>query len=270
MSSEKRDEITTYANKILESRLTAKSENLAKKSVKANQQKNIADQSEKLISEFVSMVKQDDIEFAKTNIIEFLQGISPAPENSFQDFIILQTELINWAERHHFKKDWLLRYAYFFLSEYSSNPEIKLNEIIIPTQNIGSLKAQSFEFSFAGWSAEDSIEAYKKRVTESFNKKLQRYFLYVSDHCNLEENKHVTRPRDSDYESIKRLIAWNEGIAQSEIAIFFGRSLIVVEKALTLLSKTFGLPKRIGLPGRKKRHPIFDKRLAQIKAAKIP
>lgn len=82
----------------------------------------VINQSIKIFKEFLS---NDEFEYfwkeAKRKLINFLKELSPTPETNFSDFIKLQVELLNWTEKHNLRKNWLLRYAYFFLFQFSTN-----------------------------------------------------------------------------------------------------------------------------------------------------
>ncbi len=156
-------------------------------------------------------------EDAKQKLTKFLQDISPTPETSIEAFIELQVELLNWAEAHKLKKDWLLRYAYFFLSQFSNNPNQKVSEIEIPALAVRSLVAPPFEFEFEGWVAGDEKKKdYEKRLRESFESAVTLYFHNAGVDLGLGEEgevKKTTRP--IDYDLLKLLVRktvqnWNE------------------------------------------------------------
>jgi hypothetical protein len=125
--------------------------------------------------------------------------------------------LINWAERHNLQKDWLLRYAYFFISQFSNNPNVKLDDIEIVFLDIRSLEGHLFEFQFNGWNAGDEDkEDYEKRVRESFESELQRYFHIVSNHFDLDKVTKITKPLS--YDRVKWLVRWTvQGWSKEQI-----------------------------------------------------
>jgi hypothetical protein len=231
-------------------------------------QNYISKQSSEIFLAILSGDKQECFrKQSKQRIINFLKDISPIPETNFADFIKLQFEVTEWVERHNLQKDWLLRYAYFFLFQFSNNPDVELSEIEIGFLNVRSLAAFPFEFQFNGWLAGDEEkEEYEKRLIKSFKSELQRYFHSVSNHFDLDEKKRITKPIVPDFESIKWLIAWNEGATQPEIADFFCKSKPAIDSGIDRLLG-YNLPKREGKRGRKKQ--LFSReRLSKIKAIK--
>lgn len=133
--------------------------------------------------------------------------IEDEPEPNVEAFIKLQCELLNWTVRHNIGKDWVLRYAYYFLSEFSKNPDVKVSDIEVGFLQSRSLAAFPFEFRFNGWLAGDeSREVYEQRLRESFEDNLARYFHETSNHLSLEDLTGKTRPKD--YDLVKRLVRW--------------------------------------------------------------
>ncbi len=191
-------------------------------------------------------------EEAEQSLSKFLRDISPTPEASIADFIKLQVELLKWTERHNLRKDWLLRYAYFFLFQFSNNPNIKLSEIEIPYLDVRSLYAEPFEFTFDGWSAaEEEKEDYEKRITESFEAELQRYFHNVSRCFDLESIKRITKP--IDYNRVKWLVRWtvqdwSKEQIQEEIDKEFQNQGIEKYVDISTIDKAFRQFKKFDLP----------------------
>lgn len=215
----------------------------------------VISQSIKIIQEiFFSSEQKIFREEAKQKLIKFLEHTSPTPETSIADFVKLQVELLKWAEKHNLKKDWILRYAYFFLFQFSNDPNIKLSEIEILYLDIRSLYAEPFEFTFNGWSATDEEkEDYEKRITESFAAELKLYFHNVSRILDLDSIKRITKP--IDYNSVKPLVRrtvqkWSfEKIVEIDYEILdtistkksFARKVKYLKEELTKLKK-FDLP----------------------------
>ena len=198
--TEKTNEIIQDMSKLLQNNLI--SDEIDKSAL----QNYLINGSSIIIKEFFSYDEHKHFrEEAKQKITTFLQDISPTPEDNIADFIELQIGLLKWAERHNLHKDWLLRYAYFFLSQFSNNPDVKVDEIEIPHLNVRSFAAYPFEFSFNGWlPGDEEKEEYEKRIKESFESKLQTYFHQISNHFDLNEKKRITRPRS--FENVKWLV----------------------------------------------------------------
>lgn len=141
----------------------------------------------------------------KKKINEFLQGISPTPDTNIFDFIKLQIELLKWAERNNLEKDWLLRYAYFFLLQFSNNPNTKLADIEIPILAARSFEGYPFEIKFNGWlPGDEDSKDYEKKVIEKVKSELERYFNNVSKQFNLDNQPKVTKP--PTFEKVKWLV----------------------------------------------------------------
>jgi hypothetical protein len=219
----------------------------------SNLKNYVINQSLEIIKNFLLSNEQEFFrEEAKRNIIKFLKDLSPTPETSLTDFIKLQVELLKWTERHNLKKDWLLRYAYFFLFQFSTYPNIKLSEIEILYLDIRSLYAEPFEFTFNGWSAADEEkENYEKRITEGFEAELQRYFHNVSRLFDLDSIKRITKP--IDYNRVKWLVrwtvqGWSKEQIQEEIDKEFQNQGIEKYIDISTIDKAFHQFKKFDLP----------------------
>jgi len=137
-------------------------------------------------------------------ITKCLQDISPDNDWSVADFIKLQLGVLNWAQRHNFQKNWLLKYAYFFLDEFSSNRAVELKEIKVPHLYVRALYAFPFTFDFNGWFAGDEkMEDYQNRIIKNFETELQQYFHNVSVMFNLEGKK---RARTVPFKNVEWLV----------------------------------------------------------------
>lgn len=127
------------------------------------------------------------------------ERISSEITEKVEPFIKLQYEILRWERRHAIRKDWLLRYAYYFLSKFSENPQLNVSEIEIHPLRIRSLAASPFEFRFNGWLAGDeSKENYECRLIESFENALASYFDGVYTRFELDEKKRITKPLNYD------------------------------------------------------------------------
>ena len=144
----------------------------------------------------------------KENLSQFLNKFQPDGEPDIGAFVLLKIKLLKWAERHNLEKDWLLRYAYSFLKQFKNQPNLTVSEIEVGYLQVRSLDAFPFEFRFDGWSAGGKKkEDYEKRLRESFESSLEKYFQSVGRHLNLDEKTKSTRP--NDFDRVKWLVWWN-------------------------------------------------------------
>jgi len=56
----------------------------------------------------------------------FMKELNISPEEGIPSFLKLQTSLLHWAQRNSLTKDWLLRYAYYFISSFSERPDASI------------------------------------------------------------------------------------------------------------------------------------------------
>ncbi len=80
-------------------------------------------ESERILKEFI--INQKDSYFASTvnlRLPEILKKILTDDEPNVEAFIALNIKLLKWAKTHNLEKDWLLKYAYDFLKQFSNNP----------------------------------------------------------------------------------------------------------------------------------------------------
>lgn len=142
---------------------------------------------------------------AKQYLNETFKKMLPDVEPSIKEFILLQIELMKWAETHNIEKDWLLKYAYDFLKQFSNNPNMKGSEVKVGFLQVRTLAALPFDFKFNGWIAGDEKkEVYENRLRESFESTLELYFQEAGRHFQLEKIKKITKPLDFD--NIKPLV----------------------------------------------------------------
>jgi len=227
----------------------------------------ILNQIEKIISDLFQ--NNYFIEKIESTLSKFLKDVSPNEKPDVESFIILQYELMTWAEKYYLEKDWLLRYGYLFVSQFSENSKIEISEIQVRQLKLRSLAATPFNFSFNGWLAGDETkENYEKRVEEMFEIELENYFQRVGFDLELNKKTRITKPNDPDYDSIKWLLAWNEGASMQEIANCFYKHPYTIKDGLKKLTD-YDLPKRIGSPGKKKHSLISESRLLEIKEIKL-
>lgn len=165
-------------------------------------------ESERILKEFI--INQKDSYFASTvnlRLPEILKKILTDDEPNVEAFIALNIKLLKWAKTHNLEKDWLLKYAYDFLKQFSNNPNMKVSEIQVGYLQARSLVAFPFEFKFNGWLAGDEEkETYEKRLRDSFESALWDYFQSAGNYLNLEKIKKITKPLD--YDRVKWLVRW--------------------------------------------------------------
>ena len=102
-------------------------------------------------------------------------------------------------------KDWLLRYGYFFLSQFSATPQIRIGDIKIPKLDAVSLVGLPFELKFHGWlPGDEGPEEYKKRLRKLFDEELLKYFHNTAVDLDLEKIKRSTKPLK--YERVNWLV----------------------------------------------------------------
>ena len=69
-----------------------------------------------------SPVFPDFVGEAKRSLQQSFQSVSPDAELDIDTFIKLHLGILKWAEKYDLEKDWILKYAYFFLSKFSIDP----------------------------------------------------------------------------------------------------------------------------------------------------
>lgn len=132
---------------------------------------------------------------AREGMKQFFQEVFGDEEPDFASFLKLQVTLLTWAERYNLKKDWILRYAYYFILTFRSNPELEIESIDVPYLHSWSLIAQPFEFKFESWQVwRDRKEDYEMRLRQQFNFELTNHFHNVSVGLRLDEQKRRTKP----------------------------------------------------------------------------
>jgi hypothetical protein len=140
-----------------------------------------------------------------SNLTKFLNKLQLQPD--IPALIELQYKLVKWLAKHNLTKDWLLRYAYFFIAEFCKNPEIDVREIAIPALPIRSLVSEPFSFKFKPWlPGDESREDYEERLREGFEYKLEMHFHSTALQLDLEEKKRITNRIDCD--RVKPLVRW--------------------------------------------------------------
>ncbi len=128
---------------------------------------------------------------------KYLQQISSNELVVRSTFLTLQVSVLNWARKYNLEKDWLLRYAYHFLSQISSHKNIEVGELDVPALLTRSLWGDKFMFEFRGWWAGDeSRENFEQQLRKQFEDQVTQYFHRTSRALSLENLKRLTRPPD--------------------------------------------------------------------------
>lgn len=149
------------------------------------------------------------------------------PDLVVPNFCKIQNKIFAWVKKYNLHKDWLVEYAYFFLYQFSQDPnlDIKDIDIVIKKLDYYSTVYTPFEFKSLGWFAgeygESAIE-YKTRVTREFEEKLNLYIIEASKALKLNELSKFTK--SPTYESVKWLAYWCVKKWNAEIIVenFFG------------------------------------------------
>ena len=219
----------------------------------ANLQQFTEKESARIFEEFIK--NREDSYFtseAKQRLSGILKDIQTDAEPNIEAFILLQIELLKWAESHNLEKDWLLRYGYDFLKQFSNNPNLKGSEVEVGCLQVRSLEAFPFTFKFDGWVAGDEEkEKYEKRLRESFESAVEGYFQQVGDYFELEKIKKVSRPKD--YDRVKWLVRWtvqdwSKEQIQEEIELEFQNKGIEKYIDISTIDKAFRQFKKFDLP----------------------
>lgn len=197
---------------------------------------------------------------------------SDVPENvdAFVEFVI---SLLDWAAEHGLEKDWLIRYACYFLDREVHTDGADMFEDPVPPMIRPSLFSFPFEFRFTEWlPGEEAKEEYEARLNQAFQTAVDNFFQDNGRRLGLDRSKDggvkgVTKPIDPEFEWLKWLIAWNEGATYQQIARAFAKEWQSIRNGITRL-KDFDLPIRKGLPGRRSLS-VTRERLEQIKGIQI-
>ncbi len=189
--------------------------------------------------------------------------------DAFLDFVV---SILDWSEKYGLEKDWLLRYACWFLDHACQDEAADIMTVPVPILLEPSLYTDTFEFKFDEWyPGSESREDYEVRINRAFGEALDNFFQYHGRSLNLDRSrddsvKAVTRPIDPGFEAVRWLIAWNEGATYEQIASEFDKEEEkTVRRGIRNLS-SFELPVR---KGRSKvvDRPITQKRLHKIREA---
>lgn len=204
---------------------------------------------------------------ATSDLREAIKEYFDAPEadSVVESFVDLQCGIYAWMERHDFETDFMLDNAYLYLGQICKHhADQEWSPTIFLRRATRRLQGMRFTFETDGWWAgKESAQDYQARVTAEVAAQLYVYLRGICVQYDLNNMVKITRPPDPDFEYIYWLIAWNEGASKKEIGDKFGRSPETIDSALPVL-KQYGLPVRIGKPGRPGRSPARLERVAEI------
>lgn len=180
-------------------------------------------------------------------------------------FVNLQCSIYAWMERHDFETDFMLNNAYLYLGQACQDHAYQeWSPTIFLRRVTRRLQGTPFTFEMEGWWArEESARDYQERVAAEVAAQLYLYLRGICFQFGLNDLVKITRPKDPDLEHVYWLVAWNEGATKSEIADEFGRSSETIDSALEVL-KQYGLPVRVGKPGRPRRNLARLERVEEI------
>lgn len=149
-----------------------------------------------------------------------LDGFSNTVTDAFQktaadkdlilhDFYTLQSKIYEWVEKYHFHKDWLVDYAHYFIYQFSQNPELEPEDVVVGIKNYDYSRTMYLPFKFEAngwWAAEDGETAnqYKARVSREFETQLNQYIIEANASMRLNELPKFTK--HPAYTSVKWLV----------------------------------------------------------------
>ncbi len=213
--------------------------------------KLIRSESKRIFDEIITNLESlfSDSKWQFTN---FLEGIHPHSSTHPHVFIELMIGLLKWAEQHYLEKDWLLRYAFYFLSEFRENPNQSLVKITVPALSISSFDVVPFEFNFEGWNPGEEVEDYEARLKKRLEPALNEYYQMVGISNNLGEIKKGTKP--PGFDRVKWLVWWNFNLKSKDEILNeiynerLERGKEDVSPDPTTIDKAFGQFKTYSLP----------------------
>ena len=208
------------------------------------------------------------VENFKDIIVTGFQDIATDKDLIWENFLNLQTNLYLWMELHGLERDFIFENSYTFFYQLSQNEHLPIQDLRI-WGRIFPRRLQSYEFEFpkqeGWWARNERAEDYQKRIIKEFKNALIQYLYSSYNYLDLANKKHITKPKDPDFESIYWLIGWNEGATCPQIAKCFNRSADTIKDGINAL-KRFALPKRNDKPGRKgKDLPVSEERVRAIR-----
>lgn len=200
-----------YAVKILAKNIALSNGlNLSHKTDETNILKEI---SEIIIQNYISSDKVHYfIKETRRSLRQSFEKIS-TNELDIDSFIKLHLGLLRWAETYGLEKDWILRYAYFFISKFGSDPDIDIQKINTPYINRRSLMTDRFVFKFDGWfPGDETREDYEKRLRTEFESSLEQFFQFSGKQLKLDRVRKTTKPLKYDcvkWDVYAVILRWN-------------------------------------------------------------
>jgi len=170
-----------------------------------SQKKYILKVSSNIIEDFLTNYKSSFLSNAGQNLSVFLENVTNGKKIDLAAFITLQLGLLDWAERHRLKKDWLLRYGYYFLMQFSNSPNLEVSKLEVGYLPTRSFLPITFTFNFEGWlPGDEQKEVYEQRLKASFKDELENYFQRIRRQNNLDNQPRHKRP--PTFENVKWLV----------------------------------------------------------------
>jgi hypothetical protein len=204
---------------------------------------------------------------ARDGIRQILGGAGGPLDRDIDAFIKLHLELMNWAQSRALEKDWLLRYGYYVVSEFAVDPARSVVGIQLPLLPGDHLCTEVFSFRYEAWyPGVESRKRYEERLRSCFETAFRDHLEFWGRYLDLDrwrpgQRKAVTRDLDQKLESVKWLIAWNEGASYEQISDVFGRSGEGVKSGIRRL-RAYDLP----ICRHRRRNQVPNERLEEIKA----
>ncbi len=173
----------------------------------------------------------------RKTIIKAFQDTAVDKDLIWENFLTLQSTLYLRMERYGIEKDFVFINLYIFLYQFSLNENLVVKELNIWRQTSLS-RLTSYDFVFpkqdGWWARNESAQNYQSRITKKFKNALADYLRSSYEYLQLADKKHITRPKDPDFESIYWLIAWNEGATSRQIAKCFNKSIDTIKDGINL------------------------------------
>jgi hypothetical protein len=158
-----------------------------------------------LVQKYInSPVFPEFVDKAKRSLKQSFQNISPDAELDIDSFIKLHLGILRWAEKYNLEKDWILKYAYFFLSKFSIDPNLDIQKVKTPSLSQRSLMTNRFAFKFDGWfPGDETRQDYENRLRTEFESSLEQFFQLSGKQLKLDSVKKTTKPLKYD------VVRWN-------------------------------------------------------------
>ncbi len=225
------------------------------------------------------------IQILETRVQQCFQDSAIDKSNIVSRFLSLQNLIYQWADKFYLHKDWLFEGAFKILNEMSIDETVLDDSIpIYPTEYEREFSVDIFKFVFPGWEAsEETAEEYIERAVQGFQHHLAVEMDYTANsrHSFKKRTKKTktkgTHHKRTDkkteikeeappppFESIKWLIAWNEGATHELIGRVFNQKQRNIKAMLESLPDEFNLPRQVGKRGQRK-STISVARVQQIK-----